>query len=152
VFFAASFATVMSFGFGVGDFVAVGTLIFKIGTTLRESSGSSAQYQELVLRFDCFEKLLKTVHNQITGSQLPPSTVRAIGVHVSRCEPLLQKFNKTTEKYKSSLSQGGSGKKFKDNWRKIGWGMYKRDEIMELYDGLGMQIDAIRLLLSCHGS
>jgi len=27
--------------------------------------------------------------------------------------------------------------------------MYKRDEILELFDGLGKQMDAINLLLSC---
>ena len=35
----------MSFGFAVGDFVAVGTLIVKIVDTLR---GAQAEYQELI--------------------------------------------------------------------------------------------------------
>lgn len=142
----------MSFGFSVGDFFAVGTLVFRIGATLRESTGSSAQYQELVLRFDFFETLLKDVHHCITSSQLPPSAVRAIKEHVLKCEPLLRKFDLTTEKYKASLSQGGSGKKIKDSWRKMGWGMYKQHEISALYEGIGRQMDAINLLLSCYGA
>jgi hypothetical protein len=139
----------MSFGYSVGDFIAIGSLLFKIGATLRDSTGSSADYQELVIRFDCFEELLKTVHCQITSSQLPRAAAQAIIAHVLKCEPLLRKFDTTTEKYKKSLSRGGSGKKLKDSWRKIGWGMYKRDEILELFDGLGKQMDAINLLLSC---
>lgn len=35
----------MSFGFGVGDFVAIGTLIVKIVDTLR---GAQSEYQELI--------------------------------------------------------------------------------------------------------
>jgi hypothetical protein len=139
----------MSFGYSVGDFIAIGSLLFKIGATLRDSTGSSADYQELVIRFDCFEELLKTVHCQITSSQLPRAAAQAIIAHVLKCEPLLRKFDTTTEKYKKSLSRGGSGKKLKDSWRKIGWGMYKRDEILELFEGLGKQMDAINLLLSC---
>jgi hypothetical protein len=139
----------MSFGYSVGDVIAIGSLLFKIGATLRDSTGSSADYQELVLRFDCFEQLLKTVRRQIASSQLPRPAAHAIIGHVSKCEPLLRKFDTTTEKYKKSLSRGGSGKKLKDSWRKIGWGMYKRDEILELYEGLGTQMDAINLLLSC---
>ncbi|KAF8248514.1 hypothetical protein K440DRAFT_625716, partial [Wilcoxina mikolae CBS 423.85] len=141
----------MSFGFSVGDFLAVGTLIYQIGTTLRDSTGSSADYQDLVLRFDCFEQLLQTVKQQISSSQLPPSAVQAIKGHILRCKPLLEKFNTTTKKYKLSLAKKcGSGNKMKDTWRKIGWGMYKRDEILELFDGLGKQMDAIHLLLSCY--
>jgi hypothetical protein len=139
----------MSFGYSVGDFIAIGSLLFKIGATLRDSTGSSADYQELVLRFDCLEELLKTVDHQITISQLPPSATQAIKIHVSKCELLLRKFDTITEKYKKSLSQGGSGKTWNDSWRKIGWGLYKRDEILELFDGLGKQMDAIALLLSC---
>jgi len=141
--------TTMSFGFSVGDFIAVGSLVLKIGATLRESTGSSADYQKLLLRFGCFEQLLKTV--RVTISQLPTPTMIAIHELVRQCEPLLRKFDTATEKYKRSLSSGGSGRKLNDSWRKIGWGMYKRDEILELFDGLGKQMDAINLLLSCCG-
>jgi len=116
----------MDHGFvsGAGDFAAISTLIATIGAILRDSTGSSADYQELILRFDCFEQLLKTVLHQLTSSQLPPSVVSAIKAHVSRCEPILRKFDTATE-------------------------MYRRDEILELHDGLGRQMDAIQLLLSC---
>jgi hypothetical protein len=139
----------MSFGFSVGDFLAVGTLLFKIGATLRDSTGSSAHYQELLLQIDSFEKLLKIVDCHIVSCQLPSSTERALKEHVSNCAQLLQKFYKVTEKFKRSLRQGGSGKYAKDTWRKIGWGMYKKEDIVPLLNGLRDNGDAMNLLLLC---
>jgi len=110
----------MSFGFSVGDFLAVGQLVFKISASLNESTGSSAQYKELLLQFHCFKQLLNTVHNHIASSQFPPSAVRAITEHISQCKPLLRKFDTTTEKYKRTLSKKYSGNSIKDAWMKLG--------------------------------
>jgi hypothetical protein len=137
----------MSFGYSVAGFFTVGspwfkissTLrgstgspLFKISSTLRESTGSSADYQELVLRIDCLEQLLNTVQSQIASSQLLISIVRAIIRHISNSNQLLRKFETITEKYKWSLSQCWSGAKWIVTWRKIGLGIYKRNEILEL--------------------
>ena len=141
----------MSFGYGVGDVIAVATLVTKIARSLRETTGSSQDFQNLVLRFDTFGQLLNTVQ-QIKSGQLPQSAVSAICTHVANSKPLLRKFDETTERYKRSLSGAGSGKRLQDSWRKIGWGLYKRQEILELSDGLAKEIDAIQLLLSCYTS
>ena len=139
----------MPIGFSIGDGIAVATLVTKIARSLHETTGSSQDFQCLVQRFDTFQRLINTVQQQITSGQLPQSAVSAIYTHVAKSEPLLRRFDETTERYKRSLSGTGSGNKLQDSWRKVGWGLYKRQEILELSDGLAKEIDAIHLLLTC---
>jgi hypothetical protein len=139
----------MSFGFSVGDFFLAGSILVKIGATLRESTGSCADYQNLFLRFDRYEKLLKTV--QVTCSHQELQNMRDIQELVNQCEALLQEFHTATEKYKRSLSPGGSGRKLNDNWRKVKWGMKKRVEVLELLDQFGKNMNAINVYLTCYG-
>jgi hypothetical protein len=49
----------MSFGFSVGDFLAVGKLIADITNSLREAGGSKSEYQELLQKLESLDHALK---------------------------------------------------------------------------------------------
>ncbi|KUJ10036.1 uncharacterized protein LY89DRAFT_710862 [Mollisia scopiformis] len=49
----------MSFGFSVGDFLAVGTLVADITKSLREAGGSKSEYQELLRELESLNHALK---------------------------------------------------------------------------------------------
>lgn len=49
----------MSFGFSVGDFLAVGKLITDITNSLSEAGGSKSEYQELLRELDSLNHALK---------------------------------------------------------------------------------------------
>ena len=85
----------MSFGYSIGDVIAVAALVTKIARSLRETTGSSQDFQNLVLRFDTFERLLDTIQQQITIGQLPQSAFSAICAHVANSKPLLRKDRKS---------------------------------------------------------
>ena len=142
----------MSFGFSVGDFIAVGSLIFQIGSALRDSKGASAEYQTLLLRLDSLVNTLRIAELSIRGGQLPPPTANAIREHLEQCGEHLRKFNSVIEKHKKSLSKQGSGNRMKDSWRKIGWSLFTREEIDGIDDALRGNIDAISLVLALCGA
>ena len=48
----------MSFGFSVGDFIAVGSLIKDISSCLQDAGGSKTEYQELLRELECLQQAL----------------------------------------------------------------------------------------------
>ena len=142
----------MSFGFSVGDFIAVGKLIIQISSALHESAGATTEYQSLLLRLDSLMETLRLADRSIRGSQLQPSATNAIVKHLDRCLAHLRKFNTVIEKHRKSLSKGGSGNRFKDSWRKIGWSLFTKEEIKEIDDALEGDVNFISLMLAMCGT
>ena len=142
----------MSFGFSLGDFIAVSKLIAQIGSALRESTRASAEYQSILLRLDSLVHTLRTAELSVIGAQLPPSATNAIRKHLEQCAEHLRKFNTAIEKHKKTLSKGGSGSRVKDSWRKIGWALFTREEIKEIDDALRGGIGAICMVLTLCGA
>lgn len=48
----------MSFGFSVGDFIALGKLIVDITTCLKNVGGSKSEYRDVVLELEYLQKAL----------------------------------------------------------------------------------------------
>lgn len=144
----------MSFGFSFGDFVAAGNLISQITKALRESTGASAEFQELVSQLEVMATVLLQVQNLIGTSQLPLDTIDAIVYFISKSRKLLEKFSNTMEKYRNSLQpvfspvKYGMRRRAEDRWKKISWGLLRREDIVELRDGLRDSFQAIALILS----
>ena len=143
----------MSFGFSLGDFIAVGILIAQISSALHESTGASAEYQSLLLRLDTLMETIRIADLSIRGSQLLPiSATNAILKHLEQCSAHLRKFNAIIEKHRKSLSKGGSGNRMKDSWRKIGWSLFTKEEIKEISGALDQDINAISMMLTLCGA
>jgi len=142
-----------SFGFGVGDFIAVGNLAIKTYACLQDSTGSAADYQRLKLASCSFKVTIALVEEHLTKNpdSLSPPLVNATKRHLSECSALLQKFAETTEKYDASFSTGGSGSKGKDTWRKLKWGSVKYDT-REIFRCLQGHIEAVDTLMSTYNT
>lgn len=141
----------MSFGFSIGDFVAVGKLVIEIGSALRESTGASAEYQSVLLRLDSLMNTLRIAELSILSTQLPQSATNAIKKHLERCAEHLRKFSAAVEKHKKSLSKGRSGSRVKDSWRKMGWALFTKEEVKEIDGDLRGDIGAICMVLTLCG-
>ena len=142
----------MSFGFSVGDFIAVGKLIVQISSALHESTGASAEYQSLLLRLDNLMETLRIADRSIRGSQLQISAANAILMHLSQCSAHLRKLNTIIEKHRKTLSKGGSGSKIRDSWRKIGWSLFTKEEIKEIDNALEGDVNFISMMLAMCGA
>jgi hypothetical protein len=148
---ASTFPTAMSFGFGVGDFIAVGTLAIQAYTSLQDSTGSAADYMSLKLIRGSFGKALAEAERQITNTSAgPPSKFAAdIKKELQNCSQLLRTFDESVKKFDASLSPAGSGNKVRDTIRKLQWNNVKAG-IRELLGGLHQHIGAIQMLWQMH--
>jgi hypothetical protein len=93
----------MSFGFSVGDFITVGSLINTLITCLSSSFlSSSSSYQELVLELQLLKTGLGRVeHLKGTPSQQPQ--VDGIKLAALNCQSILYDFLQKIKKYGASL-------------------------------------------------
>ena len=107
-----------------GDIVAAANIVHAIYEALSDSMGASYDYQCLISELHSFEQALKTVDRAIT---LAPPTGRDaldIAAETTTCLELLKKFDDRIKSYQKALG-GRKGA----SWRKIGWSLFKADEV-----------------------
>ena len=107
-----------------GDIVTVITTVHSIYKALSDSMGASYDYQCLIRELRSFEQALKTVQLAITVA--PPTGCDALNVaaEITICLELLRTFHDRIKSYQKALG-GGKGA----SWRKIGWSLFKADEV-----------------------
>ncbi|KAK3375630.1 hypothetical protein B0T24DRAFT_664789 [Lasiosphaeria ovina] len=116
----------MSFGFSVGDFVAVGQTIGDIISCLRDSSGSKADYQELIRELETLNRALQAL------DRLPGGSWQRV------------------KKYEGRLGPRSSSGTFRGTIDKISW-MNKADDVDRLRKYLGVHLGTINIMLLEHG-
>lgn len=142
----------MSFGFSVGDFITVGTLIQRIISSLRTSSRS--EYQELTLELHGLQQALRHVeHLKCPPSQDP--AVNSLKVAALACQYPLSDFAGKLEKFKS-LECGKAAKVSKIDrlniWRrKLQWGFCMGEEVVKLRAYLMVHVGSLNMRLLTYG-
>lgn len=119
--FTQTVASIMSFGFGVGDFLAGASLAYKLYQTLSETQGSSGEYQSLTAKLLVVHKVLLQVEQLRAANQLAQSTLNAILFLTNGMNEAIGEFMTTIEQYRESLQNGGSGNVVKDIFYKGKW-------------------------------
>ncbi|KAF1950494.1 hypothetical protein CC80DRAFT_539555 [Byssothecium circinans] len=120
----------MSFGYSVGDVIALGKLIADISSCLQSSGGSKSEYQELQRELDILHRTLYQL------DQLPPS-LPTPSVHIVKCLTLncrstLEQFITKTRKYERSLGVQSQPSMLRGATDKIRWGVQEKDEVRKL--------------------
>ena len=145
----------MSITFGsVGDIIAVAELAFKIVKALSESRGASKEYQDLMLELDLFRRALQEADRFLKPNRpvrLQPHTENAVRHHVTLCKKEMEEFMKKIKKYQESLRKGGSGNMMRDSWRKVGWSLFKKEDLATLRGNLSMHRGTIMWILVMAG-
>ena len=127
-----------------GDIVTAASLVHSIYKALSDSMGASYDYQCLISELRSFEQALKFVNAVITGA---PSTGRDalnIAAEIETCLELLKKFDDRIKSYQKAL-----GGKKGSSWRKIGWTLFKADEVASFRQKISYHKQNISLFL--HG-
>lgn len=149
---ASRMSSSLNFGFGsIGDIITVVQLAASIANVLRDSTGASHEYQELVIELDSLSLTLDFAYNTVSplsSISICASVVRALLRDVSECSKLLKRFQGKIEGYQRSLGKGGSGNKWRDSWVKIGWGLFQKESLIELRTELSRRGAAIQLSIS----
>jgi hypothetical protein len=138
----------MSFGFSAGDFIAGANLACTIVRALSESRGASTEYQDVIRELGCIQQTFLQVEQIRVSNLFSQATMNAITCIINSSIEVMAGFLERTDKYRQSLS-GMSRQSFaKDSWRKIGWSLYKSEELTTLRDSLQTRLTSISILVS----
>lgn len=118
----------MSFGFSVGDFLAVAELAYQLSKALSDSTGATKQYQELVATLNVVHKVLLQVEELRAANQLAQATVNALLFTVNTTNVTIETFLDQHAAYNKSLKPGGSGNGVIDLFQKGKWAIHMPDK------------------------
>ncbi|KAE9403018.1 hypothetical protein BT96DRAFT_1017253 [Gymnopus androsaceus JB14] len=141
---------VLSFG-SVGDFIAVIQLLNGVREALCDSTGSSAEYQALIIDLDVFSDILHAVQRAFSSANHFSPSTSLINAHrqaVQSSYELLKDIHKKIRKYQHTLGNGGSGSVMRDSWRKVGWALFKKPELVEMRRKVMDQVEILNILVS----
>ncbi|KAI5819695.1 hypothetical protein BZA77DRAFT_384929 [Pyronema omphalodes] len=139
----------MSFGFGIGDFLAVSTLAVRAYNSFQDRTGSKADYQSLKMMRQSVGITLAQAQNNLKFDPecFPASLSNTINNHLDSCFRALKAFDDMTQKYEEMLSPAvGARKKMKHFCLKLKWNTTKSGA-REFFNDIAKHIDAIQLLL-----
>ena len=142
----------MSFGFSIGDFITVGSLIQNIVSSLRASSIS--EYRELILELDGLQRALNGIeHLKCRSSQEP--AVSSIKVAALACQYPLNEFAGKLKKFDSlfTANAGNLSKtdKLKMWGKKLRWGFCMKEEVLNLKFYLVVHVGSLNARLITQG-
>lgn len=141
----------MSFGFSIGDFLAVGQLIAKIVISLRESGGAKTEYQDLILELESLQHALQHLDKLQTKSGSSSSLDSIKYAALSCCRPLEQFLDKI-QRYDRSLGVWAKNTgSLKGTLDKVRWAFGQRDEIHKLQSYINVHVGTINILLAEYG-
>jgi hypothetical protein len=138
-----------TFGYSVGDFVAVAGLITTVVRSLRTAGGAEAVYRELSVDL---EKLTGTLH---LAKSLQSVKLEGHGKEIEHlqkacvaCLDKITEFGKKMHKFQSTLKNSGSGDRVhevKTLWHKIEWGVLREDQVKEFKAALAAPLHRVAL-------
>ena len=138
------------FGFSVGDGISVCLLIHDAIQALDSSRGSSAEYQEAIRELWALGRALLEVETLARGFE---ATVELNALsHTARkaadqCRGCIETFLKKVRGYEGTLREGGSGNKLRDLKGKLGWALFKREDLARFRTEINGYSSAINMLL-----
>ena len=139
----------MSFGFSVGDFLAVGTLIADITNSLREAGGSKSEYQEPLRELESLNHTLKHLDKLPTDGA--SANLESIKFASLSCQQPLEQLLGKIKKYDKALGIYSGANPIKKTADKLRWAFGEKDEIKKLQSYLNIHIRTINILLAEHG-
>lgn len=115
-------------GFSFGDIVSGIDLIKDLIRALEDSTGSSAEYRQLVSELRYLKKALKDISKLDLDASLEAdkSALMQAGF---LCEELIDSFVKKNAKYNNAFTANGDISKWRTNWRKLKWAVDKKAEV-----------------------
>ncbi|KAF2800861.1 hypothetical protein K505DRAFT_227706 [Melanomma pulvis-pyrius CBS 109.77] len=140
----------MSFGFSVGDFIAIGKLICDITSCLQSVGGAKSDYQELIREFELLDAALRHL-DQLDNTTSASTRLDAIKYAALSCRLPLEEFLDKARKYEKSLGIWNKVHIVKSTTNKLGWTFKQKDEIKRLQTYLNVHIGTINILLTEYG-
>ncbi|RYP12305.1 hypothetical protein DL765_007416 [Monosporascus sp. GIB2] len=135
------------FGFSVGDFLAVGKLIWQIAVELRENGEAAPEYQSLLIELEALERALRRLQTLRPGKHelLQLTSIRATAL---ACQKPLQDFLAKISKFEGRLGTfSAANNRWKGLPRKLQFRIMFKDDVKQLRSALASHVATINLLL-----
>jgi len=137
----------MSFGFSVGDFVTVGSLITETVALLRAARSSPADYDDLLTELHTLERALKHLDGLHKRNEKAEQLLESIKFSAASCQKPLESFLKKIKKYETSLGGASTKHTLRTLPRRVQWQLSIKDECVKLRNYLNLHISTINTLL-----
>jgi hypothetical protein len=141
----------MSFGFSVGDFVAVGGLIVRIIGCLQEAGGAKSEYQELIEQLNTLHKAFLHLDRLHVRGSASSEILLSIKATALTCRHCLETFLAEIEQFDKSLGVCGKAGVAKTTIDKLCFNFGKKSRVTKLKDYLKIHIRTINILLVQYG-
>lgn len=134
----------MSFGYSVGDIIAVTKLIHNVIHSLGAAGGAKAIYRELCVDLNGLKSALARVQSfeQEGRGREMVGLKEACG----QCLETIYDFLGQMHKFESTLkntARGGWGYELKKFWHKIDWGVLKDDQVRDFKASLAIPLHRV---------
>ncbi len=127
-----------------GDIVSAANIALSIYKALSDSAGSSYEYQCLIEELRSFERALRMVDYALATTPPGEHLAQDIAAETTTCLDLLKAFHDRIKSYQKALGRGGKGA----SWRKIGWGLFKAEEVASFRGKLSQHKQNILVFLT----
>ena len=126
-----------------GDIVTAVNIVHSIYKALSDSMGASYDYQCLITELRSFKQALKIVDLAIAVAPPTGHDALDIAAEITTCLELLKMFYDRIKSYQKALG-GGRG----TSWRKIGWSLFKAEEVASFRQKISQHKQNITLFLN----
>jgi hypothetical protein len=126
-----------------GDIVTAANIVHSIYKALSYSMGASYEYQCLISELLFFEQALRVADHAITVAPPTGRDALDIAAETTTCLELLKTFHGRIASYQKAL-EGRKGA----SWRKIGWSLFKADEVAYFRQKISQHKQNITLFLN----
>jgi hypothetical protein len=140
--------TTMSFGYSVGDFIAGANLTYRLIRVLSETKGACLEYQEAMMELGAMQQAFLQVSHMKHSDMLPRATTNSASHIVMSAMDIIANFLERSKEYQKRLRDSDSGGGIGGSWCKIGWTLFKKEELRSLRDSLQCRLAAITTLLT----
>lgn len=136
----------MSFGFSVGDLIGAANLTFHLIKALQGSHDAGDDYRAAIHELGCMQQAFIRVGCLGANENVSEATFASASYIAMGAMDIIKVFLDKTKKYEKRLGGlGNSG--IAQNLRKVGWTLYKADDMKRLRETLHARLSSLNLLL-----
>ncbi|KAF5588330.1 general transcriptional corepressor ssn6 [Fusarium subglutinans] len=138
----------MSFGYAVGDVIAILGLFERIAIELRNYKGAPMHFQRLYVELDLMHSTLKHVMMLEPESPTEHQTMEKVRAIIMHCKQPLQSMAEKMRAKESSLGHFKTTRSLSSIGTRLHWSMIAQGDVEDLRKTILSQMAAINILLS----
>ncbi|PQE08909.1 hypothetical protein CJF32_00002717 [Rutstroemia sp. NJR-2017a WRK4] len=139
----------MSFGFSVGDFLAVATLIKEVVVSLKDAGGAAEDYQQLTVELHGLQRALDSIEDLRVDPGTPQAeNINNLKVTALGCRYVLEEALKKLRSYESLRLGHKSSPLVAVSGKKIKWQIMMKEDVDALRTRLNSHTNYLNMRLS----